>query len=505
MSSDKSGFLVSAAIVAVGIGGLWAFPTLQEDGLQGALARLSALAGRGGAVTVPDGSAGVPRPDPASIAESPVPGHGAADPSILVAARAPEIGSLCDRRASDDLAVVGDRVQLRFFERSAMAAATGPAGPLPASEIVFERLDLSGLYDIDAAGAASLPAIGHVELAGRGLACIEAIIARAAYDRMGAQTSVTAAFAARPPVLVRGAVRAPGSYGHSPGLTVERVLAQAGLLDGRDPASQARLIALEARRTELERTRAALALERMRVAAMLAGQRTLRDDPLRPEVLRLLGADRLAAEERVLVQMLDAEDRRADTAREAIADLSERIDIAGRQQSLARQQVVQYNARLAQQSQRLRNLQVRDLRLEETTMRAVDSERILLEKQDLLLRLQAERRQAQLDAALSAGARERDLTLELRRIDAAIASAATELQAIAAEERLLGQDAAALEVTIARAGGSPVAAETSAPVRPGDLVTVTLATPPAPDDLSALPKPSSPIALPHDNQSAWIR
>lgn len=505
MSSDKSGFLVSAAIVAVGIGGLWAFPTLQEDGLHGALARLSALAGRGGAVTVPDGGAGVPRPDPASIAESPAPGQGTADPAILVAAAAPDIGTLCNRRASDDLAVVGDRVQLRFFERSAMAAATGPTGPLPASEIVFERLDLSGIYDIDAAGAASLPAIGHVELAGRGLGCIEATIARAAFETMGTETSVTAAFAARPPVLVRGAVRAPGSYGHSPGLTVERVLAQAGLLDGRDPASQARLIALDARRTELERMRAASALERMRVAAMLAGRRTLADDPLRPEILRLLGADRLSAEERVLVQMLDAEDRRAETAREAIADLTERIEIAGRQQNLARQQVVQYNARLAQQSQRLRNLQVRDLRLEETTMRAVDSERILLEKQDLLLRLQAERRQAELDAALAAGARERDLTAELRRLDAALASAATELQAIAAEARLLSQDAGRLEVTIARAGGSPVAAESSAAVRPGDLVTVTVTTPPAPDDLSALPKRPSPVALPHDTQSAWIR
>lgn len=505
MSSDKSGFLVSAAIVAVGIGGLWAFPTMQEEGLQGFLARLSGSTAQKGSV-VPDGTAGVPQPDGASIAESLAPGHGLADPSVLVAASAPDIGAACDERQSEDRAVVGDRLQLRFFERSALAAVEGPGGIIPASDIVFERLDLSGLYEIDATSSTSLPAIGHVALAGRSLACIEAVVARAAFEAMGVQATVTAAFAARPPVLVRGAVRAPGSYGHSPGLTVERVLAQAGLLDSRDSASQARLIALKARRTDLERSRAAAALERMRVSAMIAGMRTLpEDDPLLQEILRAMGAERLAAEERALIEMLDAEDQRAASAREGLADLNERINIASRQQTLARQQMNQYNARLEQQSLRLRNLQVRDQRLEDTKMRAVDSERILLEKQDLLLRLQAERRQSQLESTLFATSRDRDLTTELRRLETAIASAETELMAIAAEERLLDADTAKMVVTIAGPDGSSVMAEANTPVRPGDLVTVSVTAPPPADNQSATLVSPYATAIPHDIQSASIK
>lgn len=503
MSSDRSGFLVSAAIVAVGLGGLWAFPTLQQEGLQGMLARLSAFAGqeRSGS----DGITGVPRPEPAISVERSISGQAAAQPSILVPASAPDIEPLCDPRRSGDVAVVGDRIQLRFFERSALAAMAEPDGTATASDIVFERLDLSGTYDINATGSASLPAIGHVDLAGQGLACIEGLIARAAYDTMGIQTTITAAFAVRPPVLVRGAVRAPGSYSHSPGLTIERVLAQAGELDSSDPASQSRLIALQARRSDLERSRAAWALERMRVSAMIKGQRTLSEDVLLPEMLHLLGADRVSEEERILVGMLDAWERHIATAREAAADLNDRIDIARRQQNLAQQQLNQYNARLAQQTQRLRNLQVRDLRLEDTTIRAVDSEGILLEKQDLLLRLEADRRQAELEAALSASSRDRDLMLDLRRLDAAIASAENELNAILAELRLLDQDASGLVVTVTAAGGSPVVAEPDTPVRPGDLVTVTVTHRPTPDDLPVGLGPFQPAPMPQDNQSAWIR
>ncbi|MDX5349325.1 MAG: hypothetical protein LPJ95_01280 [Paracoccaceae bacterium] len=507
MSSDRSGFLVSAAIVAVGLGGLWVFPTLQQDGLDGLMGRLAALTGRNGDGAASDGLAGAAPVDAASGTGAGIGAgkDGPADPPLLVEASAPDIAGACDRRRATDVSVIGDRVQLRFFERSAMAATTGPAGTVPASEIVFERLDLSGTYEIDADGSASLPAIGHVRLAGRALACIEGVVARAAFEAMGTQATVTAAFAARPPVLVRGAVRAPGSYGHSPGLTVERVLAQAGLLDGRDPVSQARLIALKARRTDLERARASAALQRMRVTALLEGQRRLADDPLRPEVVRLMGAERLATEERLMAAGQEADERREATAREAIDDLAERIEIAGRQHDLASQQVRQYNARVEEQTERLRNLQVRDLRVEDMKMRAVEAERVLLEKQDLLLRLQAERRQAQLDAALSDTARERDLTAELRRIEGDIASAETELQAIAAEEMLRDGEGASLLVTLTPAGGEPVAAGWDALVRPGDLVTVAVSQPPAPQGRAAASRPAGPAAMPQDNQSAWIR
>ena len=138
-------------------------------------------------------------------------------------------------------------------------------------------------------------------------------------------------------------------------------------------------------------------------------------------------------------------------------------------------------------------------------MRAVDSERILLEKQDLLLRLQAERRQSQLEATLSATSRDRDLTTELRRLETAIASAETELMAIAAEERLLDADTAKMVVTIAGPDGSSVMAETNTPVRPGDLVTVSVTAPPPADNQSATLVSPYATAIPHDIQSASIK
>lgn len=57
-------------------------------------------------------------------------------------------------------ALVGDRLTLRFFEREAVKSATMTGGTSP---LYFERLDLSGTYEVDAQGEVSLPLLGRLQ------------------------------------------------------------------------------------------------------------------------------------------------------------------------------------------------------------------------------------------------------------------------------------------------------------------------------------------------------
>ena len=184
----------------------------------------------------------------------------------------PRIVGDCGREPRGaDVAVLGDRLALRFFEESALAAGAASGTEQAGETIVFERLDLSGSYEVGVTGTVSLPAIGHVDVIGRDLPCIETLVTRAASARLRVNASISAAFAYRPPVLVRGTVRAPGAHAYSPGLTVERVLAQAGIMEEIGPLSALQLASLQAREDELSVLAASLFLDRARIEATLEG------------------------------------------------------------------------------------------------------------------------------------------------------------------------------------------------------------------------------------------
>lgn len=506
MSNGLGGFLVSASIVGAGLTGVWAWPHLQQGGFRSlatqaadiyhqaelrfrpALAALQAPPEANGALPAQSGA----------TAESRVPATLA---PLRAEATAPVVSARCEAVEDDeDIAVVGDRVQLRIFESSTLAGVPGAEGAAaPATDIVFERLDLSGTYEVGSTGAISVPAIGHVAVAGYGLSCVEALVSRAAFDRLHSQNIVTAAFAARPPVLVRGAVRSPGAHGYNPGLTVERVLAQAGALDDRDPASQVRVIALDARRSELEKTRAGLGLERLRIEAALNGRDGLPDDdPAVRAALALLGPERIASERSALEAEMEAHRLRQSQTEATLADLAARIETARRQKTLAETQMAYHAERHEHQSEMLQSGLVTDSRLNDTAVRAMDAERILLEKEDLLFRLEADRRLAQQDAELARVDRIKALTGELRQVSAALDVAGNELATVLAELNLYQDDGLRLAVTIERPVDATrtrtIAARPDTLVRPGDLVTVA-ADRTGKADLADAADPASPAII----------
>ena len=171
-----------------------------------------------------------------------------------------------------------------------------------------------------------------------------------------------------------------------------------------------------------------------------------------------------------------------------LADLDARIDTAREQHQVAATQMDYYADRHEHQSAMLQSGYITDSRLNDTVVRTMDAERILLEKEDLLLRLQAERRMAEQDAELTRVDRLKALTAELRRISTALDSADSEAEAVLAELNLLQVGDTALTVTIERpaaaAGTSTFTAGAETLVRPGDLVTV-IAGPGAEVDVAA--------------------
>ena len=488
MSNGLGGFLVSASIVGAGLTGVWAWPHLQEGGFQSLAAQAASLY-HGAEMRLRPAIAALQSPPdlpgprlagPAATAESLPPASLSAVQPLRTEPAAPVVSARCEApEGNQDTAVAGDRVQLRIFESSVLAAAPAPEGAeAPATDIVFERLDLSGTYEVGATGAVSLPAIGHVDVAGHSLPCVEALVSRAAFERLRTQNTVSAAYAARPPVLVRGAVRSPGAHSYNPGLTVKRVLAQAGALDDRDPAAKVRLIALDARRSELDKARIGLTLERLRIEAALNDRDTLsQDDPAIRAAVTLLGRDRVASEGNALASEIQASRLRRAQSEATLADLAARIESARRQRDLAETQMTYHANRQEHQSEMLQSGLVTDSRLNDTAVRAMDAERILLEKEDLLFRLEAEHRAAAQDAELARVDRIKALTAELRQVSAALDAAGSELDTVLAELNLYENDGLRLAVTIERPGDGArvqtIAADADTLVRPGDLVTVS--------------------------------
>ncbi|MGC1261231.1 MAG: polysaccharide biosynthesis/export family protein [Jannaschia helgolandensis] len=523
MSSGFGGFLVSATIVTSGLTGIWAWPAVQDGGIQALTTQASDLYRRADlrlrpaisafqspVVQSPTESSGEPVTIATAIAVSlPSPEPVEIKP-LQTGVSAPIVPDRCNApEARYDASVIGDRIQLRIFETSTLAADTTSGGSMSPTDIVFERLDLSGTYEVGDSGAVSLPAIGRVDVAGQTLSCIEAIVAHAAFKRMRTQNTITAAFTTRPPILMRGAVRAPGSYTYSSGLTVERVLAQAGAIDERDPMEEVRRIALESRRSELGKTRISLSLERMRIEAALNDQDVFPEDDKAIRIaLDLLGEDRVTTERRALAAEIEAERMRQIRTEAMLNDMTIRIETARQQQEVAKSQMDYYVARREQKTEMLQKGLISASGLDDTAMRAMDAERIFLEKHDLLLRLEAELRLAQHDAELVKADRIKTLTAELRGLSARSDAVDREFHTVLAELDLFKNDGIGFAVTIDRPTDEnetrTISANLNTLVRPGDLVTVAARTADE-DDEDALTNASAARDRPVFIQSAYTR
>lgn len=387
---------------------------------------------------------------------------------------------MCDQVGGGiDVAVLGDRLALRFFEQSTLAAAPSTNGASRSENIVFERLDLSGSYEVGANGAVSLPAIGHVDVINRSLPCIELLVTRAASERLRLNGSVSAAFASRPPILVRGMVRAPGTHAYSPGLTVERVLAQAGAIERAELLSPLQMAALRARQQELDALAAGLMLERVRIDAALADDIELATNTQAWETLaKTIGADRVKTERGVLLAELAEEKVRNALSSDRIDVLDVRISAAQEHLEVIKSQLAYLAEHYEAVAQRRSQGITTENKVKVAKDRMMAMERTVLERRDVLLNLTAELNLVRQEAAVRRAERRKRLAMAARATAMERSSVREQLNTVQAQlETRDHSDEQTFTVTILRTepgGIERFIAAPETPVRPGDLVTVAM-------------------------------
>lgn len=388
---------------------------------------------------------------------------------------------------------MGDKIGLRVFQDDRQVTA---------GALVFERLDLSGVFEVEEAGTIAVPAIRRVEAAGLTLPCLETAVQNRLADLLGAEVTVTASYAARPPVLIRGSVVAPGLYAYAPGLTVEAVLAQSGG-DGGGLGTAAGRLSLKARHEELLSLRASLRLELAALNSLSLGNDTLQlGAATQADVSERLGAARIDGEQAALSAALRAE--RAHQVLDAadVAALENSIISAGARLREAQVQRGFFKQREATLAATLQG-ECRDrcqegrraiqAQLDTVGWRLMDLELLVLEKSDALERLIHAKQSRESGAALTAAERQRDITLRIRDMMSELGTIDAQVLSIATQRGVTGMDAGAdagkiagigagknepAGITVLRAvDGSQIVYQASHDMRlqPGDIVTVEAA------------------------------
>lgn len=394
----------------------------------------------------------------------------------LTEASAPPLGtSICDQGGSRSSGTVpGDIIQVRYFQKSAVDFDQG--GSSSSAEIVFERLDLSGTFTVGMDGDLSLPAVGHIDVLGRNLACIEALVARAAFDRLRINSAVSANFLSRPQISLQGAVRSPGTYVFTPGLTVARLLAQAGSIGQDDPASRMRRIELLAHASELQRSANGLSLLRQRVETALSGDDTLDFAPVDMPgtgaglTEELIGAERMALHaERDAIRSL----RGKQQAELRALDL--RIGSAERQLDAITGQHAYFSERVAH----LTGLRKKGITTFDTLVaseiKLMDAEYVMLEKAQLVRELKSQRDVLQRSFEVAAAEARKSKVDALRDLIASQEAIDGQMATVVAQLENTAGDSYRTVVTIERTGpDGTVRIETTAAteILPGDFVTV---------------------------------
>lgn len=93
--------------------------------------------------------------------------------------------------------------------------------------IVYGEQDLSGVFQIDANGAISLPLIGTIQASGRTIEGLEQFITDK-YNAYLRDPKVNLQITQYRPFFILGEVKQPGSYPFIPGMTIKNAVALAG-------------------------------------------------------------------------------------------------------------------------------------------------------------------------------------------------------------------------------------------------------------------------------------
>jgi len=167
---------------------------------------------------------------------------------------------------------IGDRAKITFFEMMDVPSAQGEQQP--ALRTFYQRMDLTGEYNIQPDGSISFPRLGRFVVAGKSLQDVQADLAGAFERVMGRGCDVNLTIIEQQPIYVVGPVKSPGAYKYVPGMIVLQAVALAGGLD-RGLAQRSQII--ETMR-ESERMRQA-SVKMKRLLAQRARLDAEREDP----------------------------------------------------------------------------------------------------------------------------------------------------------------------------------------------------------------------------------
>jgi protein involved in polysaccharide export with SLBB domain len=211
---------------------------------------------------------------------------------------------------------IGDRLKITFFESMDIpdpAARKGNDAAAAKQQMFYQRLDLSGEYEVEPGGTISIPILGSIDVAGKSIGGARTNLLIAIKKIMGHDGNVTVAIVQRPPVYITG-VRNPGAYPYRAGMIAIQAVALAGGVEKEQMAALAH-----------DRLTRALAHK----AALIAARNHVNQVEPPARLIKLAGVDGAAAlissERRVAELRAETELNERETRSEAISSIRDEI------------------------------------------------------------------------------------------------------------------------------------------------------------------------------------
>lgn len=243
----------------------------------------------------------------------------------------------------------GDRIKVFFLERLDLPAGGARSGKGVRS--YYQRVDVSGEYNVQSNGSISLAQLGNFETTKKSITEVEAALASAFEAQMGRACQVSISILERRPVYVLGTVRNPGAYRYTSDMIVMQALALAGGVERPQDSSRA----IEVLRENERRSTGVLRLRRLLARrARLEAERDVTSDIKVPKRLLDL-AGKFAADE-----LIQSESKLLSSDRAAFRDQQQRssdlVESAKRDLALAKRRSDKHRQLTALREQRAEEL-----------------------------------------------------------------------------------------------------------------------------------------------------
>lgn len=381
---------------------------------------------------------------------------------------------------------IGDKLKITVFETMDIpnpGAGEKGAEAAAVTQAFYQRIDLSGEYQVEPGGMIAIPLFGSIQASGKTLEAVRNDLGAAFEKTFGRRGGITVGVTQRAPVFVAGAVRAPGAFPYTSGMIVIQAVALAGGLE-KDSVNAAQAVEVmrefERRAAIRDRLKNALA----RKAALLDRQGNGGANPALGRLLALAPdgevSTLLAAAGKVARLEADLSAREDGTRRNA-------VEAAATEAELLRKRHAAFVAQLNARGERLKMMEALYARQMVESERVADIRRDFIDmearKREFEVGvMQAEFRQGVAkDATDQASVRQKlSLEKEVAVLDVEIAAAeqslATSLNVVATFGIGLGDATTQYQIVrMGPAGAQIVTAEETDSLEPGDVVKVMTA------------------------------